>query len=111
MSKRTERALAELFSALGDPTRLELVKTLSHGDRASATSLSEGAAITRQAMVKHLRVLEGAGLVRAERRGREVLYALTPQRLGSAQDFLAAVSAGWDRALLRLKARVEKDAR
>jgi DNA-binding transcriptional ArsR family regulator len=60
-------------------------------------------------MVKHLRVLEGAGLVCAERQGREVLYALTPERLAGARHFIDAVSASWDSALLRLKALVEQD--
>ena len=73
----------------------------------SATALSDGAKVTRQAIVKHLRVLEGAGLVTHEKRGREVLYALEPARLDDARTFLDGVSASWDRAIERLRAMVE----
>jgi DNA-binding transcriptional ArsR family regulator len=64
--------------------------------------------VTRQAIVKHLQVLEGAGLVTHKKRGREVLYALEPRRLGEARAFLDAVSAGWDRAIERLRELVEQ---
>ena len=64
--------------------------------------------MTRQAIVKHLQVLEGAGLVSHEKRGREVLYALEASRLDEAREFLDAVSAGWDRAIERLRALVEE---
>jgi DNA-binding transcriptional ArsR family regulator len=111
MSKAAERAAAELFAALGDGTRLSLVKKLGDGGASSATALSEGARVTRQAIVKHLRVLEGAGLVTHEKRGREVLYALEARRLEEARAFLAAVSAGWDRAIERLRDWVEAPAR
>ena len=66
-----------------------------------------GAKVTRQAIVRHLQVLEGAGLVTHERRGREVLYALEPQGLEQAGAFLDAVSASWDRAIERLRRMVE----
>jgi DNA-binding transcriptional ArsR family regulator len=108
MSKAHERAAAEVFSALGDGTRLSLVKKLGAGGALSATELSDGARVTRQAIVKHLQVLEGAGLVSHEKRGREVLYALEPHRLEYARDFLDRVSAGWDRAIDRLRALVEE---
>lgn len=109
MSKARERAVAEVFSALGDRTRLSLVKRLGGGEALSATTLSEGAQVTRQAIVKHLQVLEGAGLVAHEKRGREVLYALRPQRLDLARFYLDAVSESWDRALARLRSLVEGD--
>jgi DNA-binding transcriptional ArsR family regulator len=73
----------------------------------SATALSGAAKVTRQAIVKHLQVLEGAGLVTHDKRGREVLYALEPQRLADARGFLDAVSASWDRAIDRLRRIVE----
>src|SRR6185503_4605898 len=106
MSRRTEAAAAEVFFALGDPTRLSLVGKLGGGAR-SATSLTDGAKVTRQAIVKHLRVLEGAGLVTHEKRGRDVLYALEGGKLAEAREFLDAVSARWDRALERLRNFVE----
>ncbi len=106
MSRASERAVADVFFALGDRTRLSVVKKL--GARAqSATVLADGAHVTRQAIVKHLRVLEGAGLVTREKRGREVLYLLRADRLGDARSFIDAVSASWDRAVERLREMVE----
>jgi DNA-binding transcriptional ArsR family regulator len=107
MSKR-EQAAAALFFALGDGTRLSVVRRLGAGGASSATALSDGAKVTRQAIVKHLQVLEGAGLVAREKRGREVLYALEPARLADARSFLDSVSASWDRALERLRLLVEE---
>ena len=103
-----EQAAAEVFFALGDGTRLSVVTRLGSGGALSATALSQGAKVTRQAIVKHLQVLEGAGLVRHEKRGREVLYALEPERLDDARTFLDGVSASWDRAIERLRAMVEE---
>src|SRR5690349_8269554 len=111
MSKASERAVADVFFALGDGTRLSVVKKLGTGGALSATALSDGAKVTRQAIVKHLRVLEGAGLVTHAKRGREVLYALETQRLGEARTFLDDVSAGWDRAIERLRRMVEEPPR
>lgn len=109
MSKRADADAAALFFALGDVTRLSVVRKLGAGAR-SATALSDGARVTRQAIVKHLQVLEAAGLVRHERSGREVLFSLDPSRLAEATEFLDAISASWDRALARLKTLVEDDA-
>lgn len=108
MSKVPDRAAASLFFALGDGTRLSVVRRLGTSGAQSATELSAGAKVTRQAIVKHLRVLEGAGLVTPEKRGREVLYSLEPQRLADARDFLDGISAGWDRAIERLRRLVEE---
>lgn len=107
MSSAPERAVADVFFALGDETRLSVMRKLGAGVPLSATALSDGANVTRQAIAKHLRVLEGAGLVRHEKRGREVLYALDARRLEEAREFLDAVSAGWDRAIDRLRELVE----
>jgi DNA-binding transcriptional ArsR family regulator len=106
MSKR-EQAAAALFFALGDGTRLSVVKKLGAGGALSATALSDGAQVTRQAIVKHLQVLEGAGLVSHEKRGRVVLYCLEPARLADARSYLDSVSASWDRAIERLRLLVE----
>jgi len=103
-----ERAAAEVFFALGDGTRLSVVTRLGSGGALTATALSQGAKVTRQAIVKHLRVLEGAGLVKHEKRGREVLYALESERLEDARAFLDGVSASWDRAIERLRRMVEE---
>ena len=108
MSKGREAAVAGVFFALGDGTRLSVVRKLGSGGALSATTLSDGAKVTRQAIVKHLQVLEGAGLVTHEKRGREVLYAIKPQRLDEARAFLDDVSASWDRAIERLRQWVEE---
>ena len=107
MSTVRERAVADVFFALGDGTRLSVVRKLGAGGALSATALSEGAQVTRQAIVKHLQVLEGARLVTHEKRGREVLYALEPVRLDDARAFLDAISESWDRAIERLRRLVE----
>jgi DNA-binding transcriptional ArsR family regulator len=106
MSTAPERA-ASVFFALGDATRLTVVRKLRAGPR-SATVLSGGAKVTRQAIVKHLHILEGAGLVSREKHGREVLYSLEARRLDEAKAFLDGISAGWDRAIERLRKLVEE---
>jgi DNA-binding transcriptional ArsR family regulator len=108
MSRARERVAADVFFALGDRTRLSVVRKLGSGGALTATVLSDGATVTRQAIAKHLQVLEAAGLVTHEKRGREVLYALEPRRLEDARAFLDAVSAGWDRAIERLRQIVEE---
>jgi DNA-binding transcriptional ArsR family regulator len=104
---------AAIFAALGDPTRLAIVSQLRDGRPRSIVELSEGApqtrVMTRQAVTKHLRVLEGAGLVAHERAGRESRFILKPERFGQARTYLEEVSALWDDALGRLKAFVEDD--
>ncbi len=109
MSRARERAVADVFFALGDGTRLSVVRKLGTGGALSATALSDGASVTRQAIVKHLQVLEGAGLVTHQKRGREVLYALEPDRLEDARAFLDRISASWDRAIERLRRLVEEE--
>lgn len=81
---------------------------LSTGSALSISRLTEGTTVTRQAITKHLRVLQHAGLVRAERRGRESVFALEPKRLDEAQRALEGISQQWDGALARLKAFVEE---
>lgn len=98
---------AALFAALGDGTRLEIVARLADGSQQSITQLTEAASVTRQAITKHLKVLETAGVVSCTRAGRETLYTLQPRSLEEAQRALAAVSAQWDDALARLKTFVE----
>jgi DNA-binding transcriptional ArsR family regulator len=96
-----------VFAALGDPTRLALVNRLSDGSRRSIAQLSEGHALTRQAISKHLRVLEGARLVRHERAGRERLYALDPAPMDDIRRYVDWVASQWDARLARLKTLVE----
>jgi DNA-binding transcriptional ArsR family regulator len=101
-------APAPLFAALGDKTRLWLVSRLSGGGPMSITRLTASSRVTRQAISKHLRVLEGAGLVRSARRGRESIWQLEQRRLQEARRYLAQISQQWDGALARLRTFVEK---
>ena len=99
---------ASVFAALGDETRLRLVARLSHGGPMSITRLADGFAITRQAITKHLRVMEDAGLVRSIPLGRERVWEIEQKRLADARRHLQAISAQWDQTLGRLKAFVER---
>jgi DNA-binding transcriptional ArsR family regulator len=99
---------AAIFAALGDETRLSLIGKLSNGPPQSISRLAEGSTLTRQAITKHLRVLEGAGVVRNVRAGRESLFAFRPEPLRDIRSYLDQVSGQWDNALERLKSFVEK---
>jgi len=110
MSSASPQAIqppAAIFAALGDPTRLSLLTRLSDGQGRSIALLSSDASMTRQAVTKHLRVLEGVGLVAATRVGRESRYVYRPEPVTQARSYLDTVSAQWDEALGRLKAMVE----
>ena len=99
---------APVFAALGDETRLRIVSRLGEGESLSISAISSGEAVTRQAITKHLRVLEGAGLVEGERRGREQLWRLRAERVDEASSWLEEISRQWDVRLERLRALVER---
>ena len=99
---------AEIFAALGDATRLSVLDRLSRGTPQSIIRLTAGTRLTRQAVTKHLRVLEAAGVVRSVRAGRESLFALEPKPIDDLRRYLETVSTQWDGALARLKAFVEE---
>jgi uncharacterized protein YndB with AHSA1/START domain/DNA-binding transcriptional ArsR family regulator len=101
------QAQAPVFAALGDETRLSLVARLCTGQAHSISQLTEGSRLTRQAISKHLRVLEGVGIVRGVRAGRENRYEFVPQPIEEIKEYLNLVSEQWDRALARLKSFVE----
>jgi DNA-binding transcriptional ArsR family regulator len=96
-----------VFAALGDATRLRLLARLCASGPLSIARLTQGSDISRQAITKHLRALEHAGLLRGVRAGREQLWELQPQRLEQARSYLAVISRQWDQALERLRALVE----
>ena len=107
--QRVERkARAAMFAALADETRLSLVDKLAGGSPQSISRLAAGSKLTRQAITKHLRVLEDAGIVLSSRAGRESLFQFQPNPMKQMQDYIERVSAQWDDALARLKAFVEK---
>jgi DNA-binding transcriptional ArsR family regulator len=103
---RTSAGAAPLFAALGDRTRLSLLGKLGAGPR-SISQLTHGSHLTRQAITKHLRVLERARIVRSIRSGRHSLFQLDPEPVHQLRDYLDRVSADWDHALARLKSFVE----
>ena len=105
---RRSPGVATVFAALGDPTRLALVTRLCDGSRCSIAQLSDGQPLTRQAISKHLRVLEDARVVRSERAGRENLFVLNPQPIADLKVYIELVSSQWDAALARLQSFVEK---
>jgi DNA-binding transcriptional ArsR family regulator len=102
------RNTAPVFAALGDETRLHLVTRLCDEGPLSIAQLSEGTDVTRQAVTKHLHVLEVAGVVRSRREGRESVWHIEPRRLEAARRALDLVSARWDSAIERLRAMVER---
>jgi DNA-binding transcriptional ArsR family regulator len=99
---------AAVFAALGDETRLGLVSRLCDEGPLSIARLTGGFDITRQAITKHLRVMEDAGLVRRTQIGRESLWQIEQKRLSEAREYLQQISVQWDGALARLKRFVER---
>ena len=105
----TERkSIALIFSALGDETRLGLLNKLSDGSTRSISELAAGTELTRQAVTKHLRVLEKAGVVQSIRSGRESLFEFTPEKFQDMRAYLESVTQHWDSQLQRLKNFVER---
>lgn len=104
---RTLEESAPLFAALGDETRLQVVARLCAEGPLSIVRLSSGAGVTRQAVAKHLRVLEGAGLVHGSKEGRESVWTLQPRALSDAKRLLDSISNEWDDTIERLRAFVE----
>src|SRR3981081_1128198 len=101
------RAHASLFAALGDETRLLLVARLCDGQPRTISHLTRASRLTRQAITKHLRVLERAEIVRCVHTGRQSLFAFDPESIEGIQRYLDQVSAQWDQTLSRLRSFVE----
>ena len=101
----------QLWAAVADPTRRRLLDVLLAQREATATTLARELPVTRQAVAKHLAVLDRAGLVEGDRRGREVRYVVRPKRLDAAARAMARVAAQWDERLLAIKRIAESSAR
>jgi DNA-binding transcriptional ArsR family regulator len=106
-SKADVAETAAVFAALGDETRLGLVSILCDAGPTSIAKLTESFDMTRQAITKHLRVMQEAGLVRRTQQGRESIWRLEPKRLADARQHLESVSAQWEGALTRLRRFLE----
>ena len=100
---------APIFHALADPMRRNLLVNLAENSPKTATQLAGEFPITRQGILKHLNILEDAGLVAVHQIGREKRYALTPEPLNELEHWLKQLTAKWDERLLRLKNLVEDD--
>lgn len=107
-SRSSLAGAAAIFAVLGDETRLALVSKLCSEGPQSIARLTAGTGMTRQAVTKHLRVMEDVHLVRSTQRGRESLWTVEQARLAQARQHIDTISAQWDRALARLKSFVER---
>ncbi|MDT5116056.1 MAG: hypothetical protein QOE30_1795 [Mycobacterium sp.] len=99
---------APLFDALGDPNRLRIIVRLCDLGPSSTSQVTSVIPVTRQAATKHLQLLESAGLVTSNRRGRERVWRVQTEPLARASDYLTQLSRRWDAAADRLRAFVER---
>ena len=99
---------AAVFTALGDKTRLELISRLSDGEMHSIMQLSQGLTLTRQGVTKHLNVLQDVGIVSSTKIGRETMFAIEPNPILKARDYLCRAATQWDETIDRIKAIVEE---
>jgi DNA-binding transcriptional ArsR family regulator len=106
---RPAQEVERVLTGLADPTRRRLLDVLSARGGATATEAATELPVSRQAVVKHLGVLDRAGLVTAERRGREVRYAVRPAPLESAATWLSGLAAEWDARLATIRRIAESD--
>ncbi|MGW9135218.1 ArsR/SmtB family transcription factor [Streptomyces sp. NPDC055681] len=102
-SRSPGEAVDSVLGALADPMRRQLLDLLAAQGEVSATALAERVPVSRQAVVKHLAVLDAAGLVSGRRVGREVRYAVRPAALDATARWMAALAADWDRRLAHIK--------
>ncbi|MGW6395160.1 ArsR/SmtB family transcription factor [Streptomyces sp. NPDC055103] len=99
----TAEVVDSVLGALADPTRRHLLDLLAAQGEATATTLAERLPVSRQAVVKHLAVLDAAGLVSGGRVGREVRYAVRPAALDTTARWMASLATDWDRRLANIK--------
>lgn len=109
MSHEAETVVDQVLAALADPTRRRLLDVLGTRPGCSATSLADELPISRQAVVKHLTLLERAGLVTSRRDGREVLFTAAPEPLTTAASWMTTLAATWQERLDLLKAAAEAE--
>ena len=103
----TPSVVDRVLAALTDPTRRQLLDQLSARGTATASTLAGGLPVSRQAVVKHLAVLDAAGLVESTKAGREVRYSVRPEALDATARWMASLASEWDRRLARIKRAAE----
>jgi DNA-binding transcriptional ArsR family regulator len=103
--------MTEVFAALADPTRWQVLNLLAEHGEGTATTVAAELPVSRPAVVKHLAVLDRAGLVKGQRRGREVRYAVKPERLDATARWMASIAWEWDARLAAIKRMAESDQR
>lgn len=96
-----------VLTALADPTRRQLLDLIASSGQATATTLATRVTVSRQAVVKHLKALDKAGLVTVDRIGREVRYSVRPDQLSLTAEWMANLAADWDRRLKWIKRKAE----
>ncbi len=106
-SRQTKTVL--IFAALGDPVRLAMVARLCKDGALSTIRLKQGTLVSRQAITKHLRMLEDAGLVQSQRVGRDRLWQIKTRQLAEVRNYLDHISSQWDATLERLRRFVEDE--
>ncbi len=100
---------ATIFAALADPTRRELLINLARGKPKTATELAKEYPISRPGIIKHLNILEEAGLVKIHQQGRDKRYVLTPEPLTKLEQWIQEVTDTWESNLLRIKSIIEDE--
>jgi DNA-binding transcriptional ArsR family regulator len=106
MSARSDE-IERVLVALADPTRRRVLDAVAVHGVTTATRIAAELPVSRQAVVKHLVVLDRAGLVTGRREGREVLYVVQPEQLDATAQWIAGLAAEWDRRLARIKRLAE----
>src|SRR5215813_8461677 len=107
--ERAHEQQQQIFAALADPMRRNLLVKLAESSPKTATQLAQEYPITRQGILKHLTILEDAGLVDVHQIGREKRYTLTPEPLEELEQWIEDLGAKWDKRLLRLKTWLEQE--
>ncbi|MFE3247572.1 ArsR/SmtB family transcription factor [Streptomyces sp. NPDC059209] len=110
MHRDAGESVDSVLVALADPTRRQLLELLAAQGEVTATTLAAQLPVSRQAVVKHLAVLDAAGLVSGGRVGREVRYAVRPAALDATARWMAALAVDWDRRLANIKRVAEAGA-
>jgi DNA-binding transcriptional ArsR family regulator len=102
-------SLDPLFSALGDPTRRQVVEMLSDGREMTVNEVAQKFAMSRQAVAKHLAILRDADVIRSEKHGRERVHVLVPRRMTALSKWVEHYSEFWDGKLAGLKKLIEEE--